>query len=455
MDLTLFITALFALQLICLYVGGKASKGMTTQDDYFLAGKTVSFFPLMMTLVATQIGGGLVMGAADEAYRYGWSVLLYPLGQSLGFVLLAMGIGRRLAQFNVPTVAQLFEVVYQSTLLKKVASLLSMLSLFLIFTAQVIASKKFMVGIGFDHTLVFIGFWTLVIIYTVVGGMKAVIATDIIQALFFIGIFILAFAYACFSGPITLSQVVEAGSGNTFELGESKLWGWLLTPLLFMVIEQDMAQRCFSARNGRLVTWASAGAALCTFSVCLIPLFFGILAKVAGVQVAEGSSVLMTVIQTTTTPALAALMGVAIIAAIISTADALINAVSSNLTQDFNFSLFKTVNGVVYSRISTALIAIAGIFVSFAFDNVVDLLILSYELSVSCLFVPIFAALFQRKGNQLSAFLSITLGALAFFAFRLFPQEIPKEILSVLVSLIGYFIGEAIAKRNSLQIEST
>lgn len=451
MDISVFLIALFALQMICLYVGGKASKNMTTQDDYFLAGRTVGFFPLMMTLLATQIGGGVVMGAAEEASIYGWKVILYPLGQSLGFVVLAMGIGRRLAQLNVPTIAQLFEVIYRSVFLKKVASVLSMVSLFLIFAAQVIASKKFMTGLGFDQNWIFIGFWAIVIIYTVVGGMKAVIATDIIQALFFMIVFVTAFGYALLFSPIPFSEIYQTGMASSVEsVGNSKLCGWLLLPLLFMVIEQDMAQRCFSAKNARLVTWASAGAAVCTFLVCLVPLFFGVLAKTAGLQSQPGSSVLMTIIQTSTTPAISALMGVAIIAAIISTADALINAISSNLTQDFELPWFNRERSVLYSRGFTCVIALAGIFVSFFFDNVVDLLILSYELSVSCLFVPVFAALVKKRGNQLSAILSIAMGAIAFFLLRAYPMVIPKEILSLVLSLAGFVVGEIIASRKEL-----
>lgn len=454
MDITVFLGALFALQIICLYVGGKASRNMTTQDDYFLAGKSVGFFPLMMTLVATQIGGGVVMGASEEAFRYGWKVILYPIGQSLGFIVLALGIGRRLAQLNVPTIAQLFEVVYRSSFLKKLASVLSMVSLFMIFAAQVIASKKFMIGLGFDQNIIFIGFWTIVVVYTVVGGMKAVIATDIIQALFFIVVFIAAFAYALFASPVSFDTVIQTGMLDSYEsFGDSKLCGWLLLPLLFTVIEQDMAQRCFSAKNGKLVTWASAGAALCVFTVCLIPLFFGVLAKATGVQAQPGSSVLMTVIQTNTTPVLAALMGVAIIAAIISTADALINAISSNLTQDFELPWFDKERSVLYSRGFTCAIALAGILSSFLFDNVVDLLILSYELSVSCLFVPIFAALINKNGNKVSAILSITMGAVAFFVFRAYPQVIPKEVLSLVLSIAGFMVGEMFAsQRTRVQI---
>ena len=110
MNLPFFIIALFSLQAIYWLIAKRSSNNLKGKDDYFLAGRNVRFFPLFMTFLATHVGGGLVLGGTEEAYRYGWSVLLYPLGQALGFLVLGLGIGRRLAQFPVSTVAQIFEV---------------------------------------------------------------------------------------------------------------------------------------------------------------------------------------------------------------------------------------------------------------------------------------------------------------------------------------------------------
>ncbi len=126
---------------------------------------------------------------------------------------------------------------------------------------------------------------------------------------------------------------------------------------------------------------------------------------------------------------------------------ALINAISSNLSQDFNVALFDKKGSIRSCQVITALIAIAGVFGSFYFNNVVDILIQSYELSVSCLFVPIFAAFFRQRGNVSAAVLSIALGAAGFCLFRIYPLElpIPREILSVLLSAVGFAVGEALA----------
>lgn len=447
MNIYLFIFLLFSLQFFYWFVGQQASKNLKDKEDYFLAGKSVQLFPLMMTFLATQVGGGVILGAADEAYLFGWPVLLYPVGAALGLILLGCGIGRKLAGFKVSTIAQLFEVVYGSVKLKKIASLLSVVSLFMILVAQIIASNKFLVSLGFSNTPLFIVFWAIVIIYTAQGGLKAVISTDMVQAAFFSSIFLLCFGLVLISEPSI--SAIQAPSVESFANVSSKLCGWLLMPLLFMMIEQDMGQRCFAGASPKIVSRASFFAGVITMIVCIVPVFLGSLANVMGLEIPKGGSVLMAAIAKTTNPWMTALVGCAVLAAIISTATSLINAISSNLSSDFQLTFLKKNDPMKIVKGMTCLISIGAIFFAFYFDSIVDLLIQSYELSVSCLFIPILIALFRRKGNFMAAVFAMTFGAIGFFLFRLYPIGFPKEIGSILLSLTGYIFGEASANYNT------
>jgi SSS family solute:Na+ symporter len=434
MNLIIFALLLFGLQGACMFVGRKAAKQRTSKEEYFLAGKSVRFFPLMMTFLATQVGGGLVLGSADEAYKYGWSVLLYPLGAALGMVFLSMGIGRRLAQFRVSTVAQILEVKYGSVGLKRAASLLSIVSLFMILVAQVVASGKFLNSIGFSSTPLFMACWALVIIYTVRGGFRGVVAADMVQALFFIAVFIVAFGWSLSSGAtFTAADTV---------LVPTKLWGWLLMPLLFMLIEQDMAQRCFAGASPRIVSKAALVAGIGTLLIGTIPVLLGVYARSIGLDVSPGTSVLMASITATTNPTIAACVGCAVLAAITSTAISLINAIGSNVSADFNLTRV---------RLITTIVSLGAILFSFYSTSVISILVESYELSVSCLFAPIFIALFKKRCSPLSALLSILFGAASFTLFHIWSSPLPREVTSVILSLLGYGLGEVIARRAVLR----
>jgi SSS family solute:Na+ symporter len=443
MNLSIFICMLFGLQLFYWVVGRRTSKGVADEQDYFLAGKNVQFFPLMMTFVGVIVGGGVVLGSAEEAFLYGWPVFLYPLGGALGLMVLGSGIGRRLAQFPVTTVAQICEIVYGSSTLKKAASLLSIVSLFMILVGQIIASSKFLVSLGISSTPLFVLFWMIVIFYTVQGGLKAVISTDLVQAILFSAVFLFCFGYVLYFEPgVSSTPLLQLENLSSVS---SKLTGWLLMPLFFMVIEQDIAQRCFAGSSPKTVSRAAFAAGICTMILSIVPVFFGVLAYSMQLEIPTRGSVLMSAIIATTNPVLSALVGCAILAAIISTATALINAISSNLSSDFNIGAVKSLSSISVVRWISCLISVAAILFAFYFDNIVDVLIQSYELSVSCLFIPVIVALFNKKGNVVSAWLAMLGGAFGFVLFRIYPIEFPREVASILLSLFGYVCGEVIA----------
>ena len=437
MNIPLFLALLFGLQIFYWFIGSRSSKKLENNHDYFLAGKNVRFFPLTMTFLATQVGGGLVLGAANEAYYYGPYVLLYPFGVALGLILLGVGLGKRLMSFNVSTVAEILEVSYRSPFLRKIGSGLSILSLFMVLVAQIIASKQFLLSIDFDNSFLFIVFWAVVILYTAQGGLKAVISTDLVQAAFFSIVFVCCFIWIVFSG-----HRLEMGSYEMTEEVSSQFCGWLFMPLLFMLIEQDMGQRCFAGESSKIVSRATFWAGILTFLICAIPIFLGVLAKSLQMDVPMGSSVLMGVIEKTTHPWMVSFVGCAVLAAIISTATSLINAIGSNITSDFQLLFSRLKNPVRVSQILTAFICILAIYCSYLSDQIVEVMLQSYELSVSCLFVPIFIAMYRRNGRSLSAGLSIFCGAFCFFCFRVVPLSFSREILSILGSFAGFGIGE-------------
>ncbi len=444
MDLWFFVSILLFFQIIYWYVSKRSTKKVSDEKDYFLAGRSVRLFPLMMTFLATQVGGGVILGSANEAYQFGWPVLFYPLGQALGLILLGCGMGRKLAEFPVSTIAQILELVYGSRMLRKIASILSIFSLFMILVAQIIASRKFLISLGVDNLFLFVLLWTIVILYTSQGGLRAVISTDMVQGVLFSVILLVCFG-ATFSFEPSVAEI-KAPQLEDFVNVSSKLSGWLLMPLLFVLIEQDMGQRCFAGASPKTVSKASFLAGICTMIVCFVPVFLGSLATAVDLGDLQGGSVFMAIVAKATNPWLAAFVGCAVFAAIISTATSLINAISSNLSGDFTLARLLRQDPMKTAKAMTCLISIAAIFFAFYFDNVVDLLIQSYELSVSCLFFPVVMAIGRKRGHFLSALFSILFGAAGFFLFRLFPIAFPKEIASVLLSGLGYVLGGMLAR---------
>ncbi len=439
MNFLLFLSLLFLFQLFFALLSKRMARRQKDGEDYFLARRSVSFFPLMMTFFATQVGGGAILGVAEEAYRFGTIAFFYPLGIALGLIILGLGVGRRIASLQLNTVAQLFEELFGSPLFRKFASLLSMISLLMILVGQLIASSKFLVSLGLTSQWPFILFWLLVIYYTARGGLSAVIFTDALHALVFF-----------FSLSFSLLFVNQAGElpSMQVEFGEASWVGWFLMPLAFMLIEQDVGQRCFAARSGRTVSSAALSAGLMTLLLCIVPLYFGMMAKSLNLDVPKGGSVLMSAVTALTNPWICAVVGYAVMAAIISTATSLINAISSNLAQDF--PLFQT-QDISLLRWITASIATFAIALSYGFGNVLTLLTQSCELSVSCMLVPILTALYTTRRGYLDGALPFLLGFLGFFLFRAWPPPIPRELATLLLSATGLALAPLLRREQPVR----
>lgn len=417
MNVPLFIGLVGLLGSLCLWIGKSASNDLKSSDEYFLMGRGLKTFPLALTLLATQLGGGSLIGAAEEAYHLGWWVLLYPLGTSLGLFILGMGFGGKLRQMEISTIAEIFEKVYGSPMMRQIASLLSIGTLFFILVGQGIAARLFFAALGVKAPWIFPLFWSVLIFYTVMGGLKAVVNTDILQALFIL--FGLALTFFSINTPLGDFPQVE---------GKVPFVSWLTLPLLFMLIGQDMGQRCFAAKNGRVIAVSAIIAGTTLFLGAFCAIYLGILARSSGLPIGEGASVLIEAVQAFTSPTVATIFMVALFMAVISTADSLLCSISSNISCDFLPS-----KGVDSAKGITLLIGLFSLGLAYFFDNVVHVLMLSYELSIVTLFVPIAAALLLDRPNSFGASLAMAFGLAGFFVGGL--------TFSLSFSICGYILG--------------
>lgn len=454
MNVPLFFSVLVVLGVVYIWLGQYASKNVRTGEDYFLMGRGLSFWPLFLTLLATQLGGGALIGASQEAYDKGWMVLFYPLGVSLGLFALASGFGAKLRRLNIGTIAEVFEVVYGSRGQRRLASTLSIVTMFMILVAQGISARWFFAALGFESPVYFIAFWALLVTYTVMGGLKAVVYTDALQAVFILAVLALAMVSARIPDQPEIASI-EAVSLPTIP------WTlWLLMPLLFMLIEQDMGQRCFAAKSPRVIAQSAIAAGVVLLLSSAVAIYFGVKAREAGLVPNGSSSILLTAVSAFTSPTVATLFMVALFLAVISTADSLLCCISSNLACDFFLNTGQKENtGIRRAQLLTFLTGLAALLLAFFLDQVVPVLMFAYELSVCVLFVPTVVAVCVNAPSRNGGYLSMGCGFLGFLLFKVFDPYLPSEVAAVLLSCLGYVLGRllpiSISARNSgLEVRS-
>lgn len=443
MDVHILLISFFAIVGVSFYLGMKVSKGKKGDQTFFLADRSLGGIALGFSVMATQVGGGLVLGTADASYESGWGVYLWPLGNALGLFVIALGLGQRLRRLGIGTVAEVFEKVYSWPSLRKFAAYLSVISLFLILMGQIVAAKRLLLCFGLESTTLFVAMWLIVMLYTVIGGLKAVVYTDIIQAIVILALLGFGtFVMFSFTGrEITLTTPSFAGT-------KDMMTSFFLMPLLFMIIGQDMGQRCFSAKDDKAVKVAFIIGGLGVALTGIMPVLVGIYAKYVGLNFTPKTSVLMSTFQQLSPPFISGLVGCAVLIALISTVDSLLCALSSNIAFDFSEKkLFKNAPQWI-----TFVVGVAALLFSLFFENISTFLMVSYELSCACLAVPILFGLFIKKGKPQAALFAMIFGASGFILFKFLPSAPLKEVWALMLSLIGYGFGTLIYRPKPAEI---
>src|SRR5262249_44345382 len=152
---------------------------------------------------------------------------------------------------------------------------------------------------------------------------------DMVQMAIIISTFGGIFAYLLFNEPASLWNTFTSQTTvfQAQQLSLASVSSIILMPGLFSLIEQDLAQRFFASRTKAVATTSAFIAALFLMLFAVIPVYLGMQAKLTGIAVPEGANPLIALLQSLLPQYIFAIALCAIVAAIISTADALMNGI--------------------------------------------------------------------------------------------------------------------------------
>jgi len=160
------------------------SRGVKSSKDFFLAGKTLPWWAVGMSLVVSDIGAKDMVGLATDGYRYGLVMMNFDLIGCVFPVLVAAFLFMPfLWMAGVYTVPEYLGRRYNT----KVRTAFALIwTFFMVGTVGVIfvsAAVMFNAMLGWSLWLSIGVTAVLVGIYTTVGGLKAVVVTDTLSCI--------------------------------------------------------------------------------------------------------------------------------------------------------------------------------------------------------------------------------------------------------------------------------
>lgn len=437
-------------------------KRVKDDTDYLLAGRKMGAGLIAIMLLATNFGGAFVLGTSQDAYSVGFAAISFAVGIFVGLVFLALFVAKRVRAGSFVTVPEFLEHRFTSRPVRLLASALSILALTGILAGQVGAAASSLTALGLTHTWGAIVGIVLIIAFTVLSGMWGVAITDAIQFVVIVaGLVIVTVLAVGAAGGLTTIAETFATAGvsqpfNPLNQGWSFFLGAALPVVVHKLVGQDVMQRVFSAKSARSAAAGAGIAGALTALFAVVPALAGMAARVLFPDLDPTVGVMPALISNVLPVWAAGILVAAIISAVVSTADALLLAAVSNISNDFLLRI-KSVRDdpkrqLRWSRILTVALGLLALGFSLLVPGIIQVLTMAFTMYGSGVFVSFIFGLFTRFGGRWASLTSMVGGALTGLlglTGLVTVPGLPPIVLAVAVSLVIYAIVAVAARETS------
>jgi len=347
-DYFVVIAYLVGIMLLGLYF----RKFVHSSQDFFLAGRSLPFWAIGMSIVVSDIGAMDFVGVSGQAYRYGIAVGNFDwLGSVPAMLLAAFIFVPYFWKAGVYTIPEYLGRRYNDHV-RTTASL------------TWIAFFAFDLGIMFWATAVLLNtllgwpIWLSIILtavvvglYTFFGGLAAVVMTDVVQMIImFVGgatvVFLGLHHVGGWSGLVEKVTALGPGYENHFELilpADTKTpfpWTGILFGLTFvmanayMIGNQKIVQRCLAAKNEWHAKASMVWGAFLKMFIPVLVLVPGLIAIAVRSDLEDGDQAMPMLIRLLLPPGLRGLLLAAFLAGLMSSIDSMLNSTATLWTKD-------------------------------------------------------------------------------------------------------------------------
>ncbi len=438
-------------------------------DDYYVGGRNMSSLHVGLSVVATDVGGGFSIGLGGLGFTMGisgsWLLFTGLIGAWMAAVLLIPKVKGNRVFDTAYTFPEVFKYYFNAEV-ALIAGIISAIGYAGFTSSQILAGAKLANGTfaNLDLTSAVIIMGSIAVVYTVMGGLKAVIYTDTIQwAILMIGLVFIGIpvSYNAIGGWEAIQATVDPQLLSMTNLEWQQAVGWAVTIIPIWFVGMTLYQRIYACNDEKTAKRAWYLAGLFEWPVmAFMGVALGLFAKVAASQGmfdylgaanisdTDPETGLPMLLRTVLPIGLMGIMMSAYFSAILSTADSCLMAASGNVVSDI-INYFKRIDHesdtfIRFSQITTFIIGAGAIVVSSTMESVLELMLYSYAFMVSGLFVPVIGALYWKKSSSAGAIAAMILGGattvLLQELFESLPLGLDPNVFGISVSAIAFIM---------------
>ncbi|MGB3110866.1 MAG: sodium:solute symporter family protein [Psychrobacter alimentarius] len=397
-----------------------------TYDDYNVAGRSVSIFPLILTFVGTAVGGATLLGFMQNGFLYGmgqqWLNLAILISGLLMLGILLKKIRALGEKYQMVTIADFTVLRFGEG--ARIPTVVSVLVANCALTGMQFAAIATVLNLtmGLNITTGILISWVLLTLKTYYGGMKSVIWQDAFHGTIqTVGIFVLFVVAIIASGG--LGRVSEqAALANQSEflsllgISPSEVFVYLLTIGAYQFVRQDLWQRFWAAGSAKIARngyWVSI---ILTFITGVFIVSTGVMGRF-GLNIGEIDSSLTyyTIIGNVFSFPMVIVMVIALLATVISSADSFCMSGASSIINDIIKPRLKETPDLdsrllKYSRLSVVIVSVFSLILALSIPKLVGLWVTGAAMLVAGLLAPVIAGLFWKKATRLGGTVAMWVG---------------------------------------------
>ena len=413
---TEFLVFFLAYAGLVLVVGLAARRRMKGLEDFFLASRSLPGILVALSLTAGWFGAASILVSTDEAMRSGVSAAWLVGLPAVAAVLILLALVKPLRRLSILTLPDLAEMRYGRGV-RHLVSVLLVWYMALLAASQMVALGNFLrVFLGWPYLACLALGTAVVLAYCLAGGLRSVVATDVIQcALLAAGMIAVAVFLGGQNSPAASVRAAKgAGISGTLDLfknfGENGLI--FLSFVLAWTISPIALQRIQAARSDGAARRGLTATAVSLTGLYALVVLVGILSFPLYGGRALRAPLISTLISDRLGPILGGLLFAAVLAAVLSTLDTALNAGALALARDVwgQIRPLRAEKGARRGRISTVIMAVLALAVASRFQSILKTIGLASEIMAEGFFIPGMAMILSTRRRPLAGWLSFGLG---------------------------------------------
>lgn len=450
---------------ISIVIGLYAATRVHNTADYAVAGRSLPLAVVIATTFATWFGAETVLGVSARFVSGGLgSVVEDPFGASMCLVLVGLFFAYKLYQRNLITLGDYYRQRYGRTI-EVICSIIIIMSYLGWVAAQITA-----LGLVFNLltqgalplTAGMIIGTTVVLVYTLYGGMWSVALTDFVQMIVIaLGLIAIAWFAADLAGGAgkVIDYAAREGKFQFFPSGGLKEWTFFgaaaITMMLGSIPQQDVFQRVMSSKNVEIAQRGPVIGGILYLLFAFIPMFVVTSAMLVMPETAQSllkddpQKVLPTLVMERMPLVLQVAFFGALLSAIMSTASATLLAPSTTFVENILRNLRPGMSDAATlkaMRISVLgfTVCVLTYAITMQGTSIYEMVSGAYQVPLVGAFVPLVMGLYWKRATTQGAVASVVLGLgtwLTFLAVPALSEAFPQQLAGLIAALVGMLAG--------------